>query len=116
MLNIIGAYVSDKDKAQLYELTKGGLWQKRVAIISTFYFLRHQQDPVDTYQLAEILVNEQHDLLQKAVGWALREMGKLDGSLLRQFLDIHAATMPRTALRYSIEKFSDHDRRHYMGM
>ena len=112
---IVGAYLSDKDKAPLYELAQGGLWQKRVSIISTFYFLSYQQNPIDTYQLAEILVSEQHDLLQKAVGWALREMGKLDGALLRQFLDKHAATMPRTMLRYSLEKFQDAERKDYMN-
>jgi 3-methyladenine DNA glycosylase AlkD len=113
---IVGAYLSNTDKGPLYELVKGDLWQKRVSIISTFYFLSYQQDPVDTYQLAEILVTEQHDLLQKAVGWALREMGKLDGALERQFLDAHAATMPRTMLRYALEKFSDVERNHYMNL
>lgn len=111
--HIVGAYLYGKDHAPLYELAKGGLWQKRVAIISTFYFLR-ENEPIDTYQLAEILVYEQHDLLQKAVGWSLREMGKKEGALLRQFLDAHAKTMPRTALRYSLEKLPDTERRYYM--
>jgi len=110
---IVGAYLFDKDHDPLYELAKGDLWQKRVSIISTFYFLR-EGEPIDTYQLAEILVNEQHDLLQKAVGWSLREMGKLDSQLLRQFLDTHAATMPRTALRYALEKLPDAEKRRYM--
>ena len=113
---IVGAYLSNKDKKPLYELAKGNLWQKRVSIISTFYFLSYNDNPIDTYQLAEILVNEQHDLLQKAVGWALREMGKRDGTLLRQFLDKHAATMPRTALRYSLEKLSQTEKNYYMGL
>ena len=113
---IIGAYLSDRDREPLYELAKGGLWQKRVAIISTFYFLSYQQNPVDTFQLAEILVNEKHDLLQKAVGWALREMGKVDSLLLYTFLDSHAATMPRTMLRYSLEKCDEQTRRKYMNM
>ena len=82
--------------------------------ISTFYFLR-EGEPIDTYQLAELLVYEQHDLLQKAVGWALREMGKVDGQLERQFLDKYAASMPRTALRYSLEKFDDADKKYYMN-
>lgn len=111
--HIVGAYLYDKDRTPLYELAKGGLWQKRTAIISTFYFLR-ENEPIDTYQLAEILVYERHDLLQKAVGWALREMGKRDGALLRQFLDKYAATMPRTALRYSLEKLPQTDRIYYM--
>lgn len=113
---IVGAYLSSRDHAPLYELAKGGLWHKRVSIISTFYFLKYDQNPIDTYALAEILVNEQHDLMQKAVGWALREMGKLDGSLLRKFLDEHAATMPRTALRYSVERLNDTERRKYMNV
>lgn len=113
--HIVGAHLFDKDHAPLYELAQGGLWHKRVAIISTFYFLR-EDEPVDTYKLAEILVNEKHDLLHKAVGWALREMGKKEGVLLRQFLDDHAATMPRTALRYALEKLPDAERKHYMQL
>jgi len=112
---IVGAYLSDKDHSPLYKLADGSLWQKRVSIISTFYFLSYDDNPIDTYQLAEKLVYEQHDLLQKAVGWALREMGKRDGQLLRQFLDKYAATMPRTALRYAIEKFGDTERKKYMN-
>jgi 3-methyladenine DNA glycosylase AlkD len=111
---IIGAHLFNRNREPLYELAKGGLWQKRVSIISTFYFLRHGE-PVETYNLAEILVYEKHDLLQKAVGWSIREMGKRDGQLLRQFLDTYAATMPRTALRYSLEKLTDSEKRSYMN-
>jgi 3-methyladenine DNA glycosylase AlkD len=110
---IIGAYLFDKDRQPLYELAKGGLWHKRVSIISTFYFLR-EGEPADTYKLAETLINEKHDLLQKAVGWSLREMGKLDNQLLCQFLDKYAATMPRTTLRYSLEKMPADKKRYYM--
>lgn len=113
--HIVGAYLFDKDRQPLYELANGGLWQKRVAIISTFYFLRAGQ-PEDTYKLAEILVYENHDLLQKAVGWSMREVGKLDVSLLYEFLNKYAATMPRTALRYSLEKVNMTDRAKYMNM
>jgi 3-methyladenine DNA glycosylase AlkD len=112
---IVGAYLFERSHQPLYELAKGGLWQKRVSIISTFFFLKYGPDPIDTYQLAELLVNERHDLLQKAVGWSLREMGNLDGALLRKFLDKHAANMPRTALRYSLEKVPDFERRKYMN-
>lgn len=112
---IVGMYLLDKDHKPLYELAKGDLWQKRVSIISTFWFLNNG-DPYDTYKLAEILVNEKHDLLQKAVGWSLREMGKLDLNLLYQFLDKHAKTMPRTALRYSLEKLSTDRKGHYMNI
>lgn len=114
--SIVGAFLSDKDTAPLYDLAQGGLWQKRVAIISTFYFLRYQSNPIETYKLAETLVYEKHDLLQKAVGWSLREMGKLDSGLLHQFLDKYAATMPRTALRYALEKMTDSDKKHYMSL
>lgn len=113
---IVGAYLSGKSHDRLYELAKGSLWQKRVSIISTFYFLSYDDNPIDTYNLAEVLVCEQHDLLQKAVGWALREMGKRDGQLLRQFLDKYAATMPRTALRYSLEKMATAEKQYYMAM
>lgn len=110
---IIGYYLFNKDPKPLYELAKGDLWQKRVSIISTFWFLKNG-NPIDTYKLAEILVNERHDLLQKAVGWSLREMGKLDLNLLYQFLDKYASGMPRTALRYSLEKLSTEKKQHYM--
>jgi 3-methyladenine DNA glycosylase AlkD len=114
--HIVGAYLySVADEKPLYELAKGNLWQKRVSIISTFWHLKYK-DPTLTYTLAETLVNEKHDLLQKAVGWSLREMGKQDGQLLRQFLDKHAATMPRTALRYAIEKFEQTERNKYMSL
>ncbi len=113
--HIVGAYLFDKDREPLYKLSKQGLWHKRVSIISTFYFLR-QKEPFETYKLAEILVDEQHDLLQKAVGWSIREMGKVDGQLLRQFLDKHAATMPRIALRYSLEKLTITEKNHYMNL
>jgi 3-methyladenine DNA glycosylase AlkD len=113
--HIVGAYLSSKDRTLLYDLVKGGLWQKRVSIISTFYFLR-DGDISDTLHLSEILVNEQHDLLQKAVGWALREMGKVDDTVLYAFLDNHAATMPRTMLRYSIEKLPQNKRNFYMSL
>ena len=86
-----------------------------MSIISTFYFLRNG-DITDTLQLAEILVHEQHDLLQKAVGWSLRELGKVDGTVLDTFLDQHAATMPRTMLRYSLEKYNKEKRLYYMAL
>jgi 3-methyladenine DNA glycosylase AlkD len=112
---IVGAHLYTKDRTRLYDLAKGGLWQKRVSIISTFYFLR-EGDIIDTLQLAEILVSEKHDLLQKAVGWALREMGKVDDTVLYSFLDKHASTMPRTMLRYSLEKIPTYKKEFYMAL
>lgn len=111
--NIVGKYLYKKDRQVLYKLAQGNLWQKRVSIISTFYFLKYG-DPSDTYKLAELLVYEKHDLLHKAVGWSLREMGKLDDSLLYSFLDKYASTMPRTALRYALEKVPNLKRKPYM--
>jgi 3-methyladenine DNA glycosylase AlkD len=112
---IVGIYLLNKDRKPLYDLAKGDLWQKRVSIISTFWFLR-EGEPGDIYALAEILVYEKHDLLQKAVGWALREMGKLDDSLLEQFLNKYATSMPRTALRYALEKMPLAKKQHYMNL
>lgn len=113
--HIIGAYLYHKSRDDLYTLAQGGLWQKRVSIISTFNFLR-KGEITDTLQLAEILVQEHHDLLQKAVGWALREMGKVDDMVLYSFLDMYAATMPRTMLRYSLEKVPIDKKHYYMSM
>lgn len=112
---IVGAYLLKKDRDPLYDLAKKDLWHKRVSIISTFYFLKYDT-PIETYKLAEVLVYEKHDLLQKAVGWSLREMGKKDGQLLRQFLDKYAATMPRTALRYSLERLPQKEKEYYMTL
>lgn len=111
--HIVGAYLSQRDRSILYRLAKGTLWQKRISIISTFHFIR-KGEYVDTLNLAEELVNEEHDLLHKAVGWVLREVGKHDQQLLYTFLDRHAATMPRTALRYSLERTPQGKKQHYM--
>jgi len=113
--HIVGAYLDDKPRQLLYELATGGLWHKRVSVISTFYFLRHG-DIRDALCLCEQLVGEKHDLLQKAVGWTLREIGKIDDMVLRQFLNEHAATMPRTMLRYALEKLPPDDRQYFMTL
>lgn len=111
--HIVGAYLYDKNRADLYKLAGGGLWQKRVSVISTFYFLR-EGDIADSLKLCEKLVDERHDLLQKAVGWTLREIGKVNILSLYEFLDGHAAAMPRTMLRYSLEKLPPNKRVFYM--
>lgn len=92
------------------------IWQRRVSIIAAAHFLfQNNADP--TLKIAEILVNDPHDLIQKAVGWQLREVGKrVDRQLLLAFLDKHAATMPRTALRYAIEHLPPQQRLHYMHL
>lgn len=114
--NIVGEHLySSTDRTILYRLAESPLlWERRIAMVSTLCFIR-KGDFGDTFALADKLVNSTHDLMQKAVGWMLREMGKRDISLLRIFLDKHAATMPRTMLRYAIEKMDSAERREWMG-
>ena len=114
--NIVGEHLySSTDRTILYRLAESPLlWERRIAIVSTLCFIR-KGDFGDTFALADKLVTSRHDLMQKAVGWMLREMGKRDISLLRIFLDKHAATMPRTMLRYAIEKMDSAERHEWMG-
>lgn len=114
---VVGDYLLNKPRAELAKLARSkNIWDRRIAVISTFAFLA-QKECDDTYKIATILVNDQHDLIQKAVGWALREAGKkCDPQKLRAFLDAHAATMPRVALRYAIEKFDEPTRKHYLEL
>ncbi len=102
---IVGAYLADKPKDVLYELAHSkNLWQKRVAILSTFQFIYYGQSK-ETIKIAKILLHDKHDLIHKAVGWMLREVGKrCDEQILLDFLDKHYKTMPRTCLRYAIER------------
>lgn len=113
--HIVGGFLIDKDRKVLYKLAKGDLWQKRISIISTFWFIKYGEYE-DAINLAEILVYEDHDLLHKAVGWVMREIGKHDDTLLYDFLDKYAATMPRTALRYALEKTPTTKKQHYMNL
>ena len=103
------------NRGPLYELAKSNsLWERRTSIVSTFAFIA-TGDPTTTLDLAKVLLYDKHDLIQKAVGWALREVGKrCDTQLLLDFLDDYAATMPRTALRYAIEHLPPQQRTHYM--
>jgi len=111
---IVGEYLLDKDRAVLYSLAKSSeLWEKRISIISTFAFIRRGQLD-DTIKIAEILLHDKHDLIHKAVGWMLREVGKKDKQTLTNFLDKYHKEMPRTMLRYSIERFSSEERQFYM--
>lgn len=101
---VIGGFLSDKPRDVLYTLARSAnVWERRTAIVSTHYFIR-QGDLDDTFAIAEILVDDDHDLIHKAVGGWLREAGKKDRKRLREFLDHHAATMPRVMLRYAIER------------
>lgn len=113
--HIVGAYLIDKNRNELYILSKGDLWQKRVSIISTFRFIKFGEYG-DALNLSEILLYDKHDLIHKAVGWVLREIGKHDINLLYDFLDQFADTMPRTALRYSIEKVPSTKKEFYMKL
>jgi len=111
---IIGAHVFDKNKDILITLAQSNnLWERRIAIIATLYFIR-KNDLEWTFNIAEILLNDKHDLIHKAVGWMLREAGKKDTQQLINFLNLHAAHMPRTMLRYAIEKFPETQRKYYL--
>lgn len=113
---LIGSWLLDKDRTLLYDLARNGrnIWEQRIGMVSTMQFIRHGQT-ADTYAIADILLNHKHDLIQKAVGWLLREAGKRDADALRQWLQPRAHTMPRTALRYAIEKFPDSERRIWLA-
>ena len=114
---IVGTYLLDKPRDILYELAKSNnLWERRIAMVATFAFITNG-DPKDALKVAKILLNDRHDLIQKTVGWMLREVGKRCGeSHLTHFLDQHAAAMPRTALRYAIEHFPPEERQKYLKM
>jgi 3-methyladenine DNA glycosylase AlkD len=113
---IVGAYLLDKPPDILFELARSPqLWERRAAIIASFWYIKQGQAGL-TLQLSEVLLHDSEDLIQKAVGWMLREVGKrCDRAVLLHFLDEHAAEMPRTMLRYSIEHLPPEQRRHYLA-
>ena len=114
--HIVGTYLlqNPKDKPILYTLAKSeDLWEKRIAIVATFTFIRNNQYQ-DTLNIAKILLHDHHDLIHKAIGWMLREVGKKDQNVLEQFLQQHLNQLPRTTLRYAIERFPEHKRKEYL--
>jgi 3-methyladenine DNA glycosylase AlkD len=111
---IIGEYLIDKPHDILYKLANSKLlWEQRIAVVSTYTFIRNN-DFIDIYTIAKHLLKHPHDLMQKAIGWMLREAGKRNADQLRTFLNKHAKEMPRTMLRYSIEKFTETEKQYYM--
>ncbi|WP_102407529.1 DNA alkylation repair protein [Parabacteroides bouchesdurhonensis] len=112
--HIVGAYLLDKDRSRLYELAESdNLWEQRIAMVSTVAFIRKGQF-TDTLALAERLMTHKHDLMHKAVGWMLREVGKKDRNILTDFLEEYATRLPRTALRYAIEHYPEDQRQYFL--
>ena len=111
---IVGAYLTDRSRAPLRRLARSkSLWERRIAILATFRFIR-QSDFKDSLAIAEILLKDPQDLIHKAVGWMLREIGSRDPRVEREFLLKHHQNMPRTMLRYAIEKFPEPERQRYL--
>ena len=112
--HIVGDYLSDKNRTPLYALARSrDLWEKRIAIIATLRFIR-DDEYADTLAIAALLVRDDRDLIHKAVGWMLREVGKRDVATLERFLQEHYRVMPRTMLRYAIERFPEAKRQRYL--
>lgn len=113
--NIVGNYLLDKPRKILYKLVKSeNLWERRIAVLATFAFIR-EKDFRDALKIAQILLHDKHDLINKAVGWMLREVGKRDLAILEKFLQDRCKTMPRTMLRYAIEKMDEKKRKQYLS-
>jgi Predicted DNA alkylation repair enzyme len=111
---IVGVHLRERDRAPLDALARSeSLWERRIAVISTFDFIRHD-DFDDTLRIAEMLIGDRHDLIHKASGWMLREVGKRNQPVLERFLRKYAPSMPRTTLRYAIERFPEELRARYM--
>jgi 3-methyladenine DNA glycosylase AlkD len=111
---IVGRHLETRSRRPLHRLAKSAsLWERRISIVATCWFI-WRDDFADTLKIAERLLNDEEDLIHKAVGWMLREVGKRDETTLVEFLDEHCRVMPRTMLRYSIEKFPEKKRRGYL--
>ncbi|AAM72532.1 MAG TPA: DNA alkylation repair protein [Chlorobaculum sp.] len=111
---IVGRHLHTRDRSRLYRFVESSsLWERRIAIVSTFHFIRNN-DFSDTLALAERLLTDPEELLHKATGWMLREVGKRDQPLLEAFLEHYAIAMPRTMLRYAIERFPEDERKGWL--
>lgn len=111
---IVGAFLADKDKQPLYDLAVSEvLWERRVSIISTFYLIKNNEFN-ETLKISRMLINDREDLIHKAVGWMLREIGNRSQETEEKFLKENAVNMPRTMLRYAIEKFPKEKRKFYL--
>jgi 3-methyladenine DNA glycosylase AlkD len=114
---IVGQYLEDKDRSILYKLAKeNSLWKNRIAVVATWHFIRKNSDLKDILQLSEIMLTHKHDLMHKATGWMLREGWKKDAKQIEKFLDKFATQMPRTMLRYAIEKMEETKRKGYLNL
>jgi 3-methyladenine DNA glycosylase AlkD len=112
--HILGAWLENKDRKLLYQLAdSSSLWENRIAVIATAHFIR-KNDLTDILRLSEKLIDHPHDLMHKAVGWMLREAWRRDSKKIESFIQINATNMPRTMLRYAIEKMSDEKRKSYL--
>ena len=115
--HVVGRYLADKSRKILYKLARSkNLWERRTAIVATAHFILRQGQLDDTFSIAEIILNDKEDLVQKGTGWMLRTAGEVDRARLETFLDRHAGSMPRTTLRYAIEKFDKNQRQHYLDL
>ncbi len=113
--HIVGAYLRGLDKNPIYDLAHSkNLWERRISIMSTFHFIKHNEF-TDSLKISEILLHDKEDLIHKAVGWMLREIGKRDIKVEEQFLRKHYKRMPRTMLRYAIERFPEGKRKDYLN-
>lgn len=113
---VVGGYLFDQPRKPLYKLAKSKYpWERRTAIVATYFFIRQKQIE-DTFAIGELLVKDEDEIVQKAVGSWIREAGKQDIPRLKKFLDKHAGKMPRITLRYAIEKLDKKDKAHYMGL